>query len=131
MESNHGGPPPLQFDTALPQVTPTTVATTTGAACAVCHTALVTEYYDVNGQSVCGACRTQRAERAETDGRRRRAGAGSGRNGRAIGGTRRRIGGVERRRRNRNESPVDTGFPVRLLAGAARAVRRQFDAGRV
>jgi hypothetical protein len=66
MDPNHGGAPSLQFDTAIPQVAPSIVAATPGAACSVCQSGLVTEYYDVNGQSVCGTCRAQLADMAQT-----------------------------------------------------------------
>ena len=66
MESNPGGPPPLQFDTVVPQVTPGKLATTAGVTCAMCQRGIATEYFDVNGQSVCASCRTQLAQMAET-----------------------------------------------------------------
>src|SRR5262245_37164686 len=66
MESNPGGPPPLQFDTAVPQATLGTVAATAGVTCAAGHRGMSTDYFDVNGQSVCGSCRTRLAEMAET-----------------------------------------------------------------
>jgi hypothetical protein len=65
MDSNPGGPPPLQFDTAVPRDTPSAVATH-GVTCAMCQRAMADEYFDVNGQSVCGSCRTQVAQMAET-----------------------------------------------------------------
>jgi hypothetical protein len=67
MESNPGGPPPLQFDTAVPQVTLGTVMTTAGGVtCAMCRSAVSTEYFDVNGQSVCASCRAKLAAMADT-----------------------------------------------------------------
>jgi len=66
MDSNHGGPPPLQFDTAVPQFTSGPVATTPGVTCTMCQCGISTEYFDVNGQSVCASCRTQLAEMSET-----------------------------------------------------------------
>ena len=66
MDSNPGGPPPLQFDTAVPQVTPSAVGTMQGVACAMCQRAIADEYFDVNGQSVCDSCRAQLAQMAET-----------------------------------------------------------------
>jgi hypothetical protein len=66
MDSNPGGPPPLQFDTAVRRVTPTDVMTTPGVTCATCQRAIADEYFDVNGQSVCTSCRTQLAQLAET-----------------------------------------------------------------
>jgi hypothetical protein len=61
MESNPGGPPPLQFDTAITQAT-----APAGAACTLCQRAIPDEYFDVNGQSVCTACRSQLVQLAET-----------------------------------------------------------------
>jgi hypothetical protein len=61
MESNPGGPPPLQFDTAITRVTPSA-----GVACTLCQRAIPDEYFDVNGQSVCTSCRTQLVQMAET-----------------------------------------------------------------
>jgi hypothetical protein len=66
MDSNPGGPPPLQFDTAVPQVTPSAVGTMQGVACAMCQRAIADEYFDVNGQSVCDSCRAQLAQMAKT-----------------------------------------------------------------
>jgi hypothetical protein len=66
MDSHPGGPPPLQFDTAEPPVTLGKLTTAAGVTCAMCQRAISTEYFDVNGQSVCAACRTQLAELAET-----------------------------------------------------------------
>jgi hypothetical protein len=66
MDSNPGGPRPLQFDTAVPRVTPTEVSTTHGVTCAMCQRDVADEYFDVNGQSVCDSCRTQLAQLAET-----------------------------------------------------------------
>jgi hypothetical protein len=59
MDSNPGGPPPLQFDTLVPRVTPSDLGTPPGVTCAVCQQAIASEYFDVNGQSVCNACRSQ------------------------------------------------------------------------
>ena len=66
MEANVGGAPPLQFDTAVPRVTPSDVATAPGVACATCQQTIASEYFDVNGQSVCDSCRHQLAEMTET-----------------------------------------------------------------
>jgi len=66
MDSHPGGPPPLQFDTALPSIAPTGVITAQGVTCAACRRALFDEYFDVNGQSVCDGCRTQLAQLAQT-----------------------------------------------------------------
>jgi hypothetical protein len=66
MDSNPGGPPPLQFDTAVPQVTPSAIGAMQGVACAMCQRAIADEYFDVNGQSVCDSCRAQLAQMAET-----------------------------------------------------------------
>jgi F0F1-type ATP synthase assembly protein I len=65
MDSNPGGPPPLQFDTAVPHSTSSSV-TAQGVSCAVCRGAVVNEYFDVNGQSVCAGCRTQLEQLAQT-----------------------------------------------------------------
>jgi len=59
MDSNPGGPPPLQFDTLVPRVTPSDVSTAQGVTCASCQQAITSEYFDVNGQSVCNACKAQ------------------------------------------------------------------------
>jgi hypothetical protein len=66
MDSNPGGPPPLQFDTAVPSVAPSGVITAQGVTCTVCQRAVDDEYFDVNGQSVCDGCRTQLAQLAQT-----------------------------------------------------------------
>jgi hypothetical protein len=66
MDSNPGGPPPLQFDTAVPSIAPSGVITAQGVTCAVCQRAVSDEYFDVNGQSVCDGCRTQLAQLAQT-----------------------------------------------------------------
>ena len=65
MDSNPGGPPPLQFDTAVSSVAPSGV-TSQGVTCTVCQRAVSDEYFDVNGQSVCDGCRTQLAQLAQT-----------------------------------------------------------------
>jgi Flp pilus assembly protein TadB len=65
MDSNPGGPSPLQFDTAVPSVAPSGVITA-GVTCTVCQRAVSDEYFDVNGQSVCDGCRTQLAQLAQT-----------------------------------------------------------------
>jgi len=66
MDSNPGGPPPLQFDTAVPSIAPSGVITAQGVTCSVCQRAVSDEYFDVNGQSVCDGCRTQLAQLAQT-----------------------------------------------------------------
>ena len=66
MDSNPGGPLPLQFDTAVPRVTPSAIGVMQGVACAMCQRAIADEYFDVNGQSVCDSCRTQLAQMVET-----------------------------------------------------------------
>src|SRR4030095_8152025 len=66
MDSNPGGVPPLQFDTAVPSVAPSGVITAQGVRCTVCQRAIADEYFDVNGQSVCDGCRTQLAQLAQT-----------------------------------------------------------------
>src|SRR5262245_10507001 len=65
MESNPGGPSPLQFDTAVPQ-TLGNITTPAGVTCAMCKRGISTEYFDANGQSVCAGCRTQLAQMTET-----------------------------------------------------------------
>ena len=66
MDSNPGGPAPLQFDTAVPTLTPSTATITQGVTCAVCQRAVSNEYFDVNGDSVCEGCRTQLEQLART-----------------------------------------------------------------
>jgi hypothetical protein len=44
----------LQFDSVVPRAGEATEGADT--ACTVCHTALGTEYFDVNGQHICRAC---------------------------------------------------------------------------
>ena len=66
MDSNPGSNTPLQFDTAIPRVTPSAISTAQGVACASCQRTIPDEYYDVNGQSVCDGCRNQLAQMAET-----------------------------------------------------------------
>lgn len=58
MDSNIGGGAPLQFDTAVPRVTPTAVGAH-GVSCTICQRTIADEYFDVNGQSVCATCRDQ------------------------------------------------------------------------
>ena len=53
MDSNPGSNAPLQFDTAIPRVTPSAISTAQGVACALCQRTIPDQYYDVNGQSVC------------------------------------------------------------------------------
>jgi hypothetical protein len=57
MDSNPGGPPQLQFDTAVP--TTLSGLTAQGVTCAMCQQAVTDEYFDVNGHSTCAGCRTQ------------------------------------------------------------------------
>lgn len=66
MDSNPGGPPPLQFDTAVPIAQPSGIPTAQGVACAACQQPVINEYFDVNGQSVCAGCRTQLEQLAQT-----------------------------------------------------------------
>jgi hypothetical protein len=40
--------------------------TTQGVTCTACHRAITDEYFDVNGQSVCEACRTQLVQLTQT-----------------------------------------------------------------
>ena len=65
MDSTPGSGAPLQFDTAIPRVTPSAI-NPQGVTCTLCQQTIPDEYYDVNGQSVCNACRGQLAEMAET-----------------------------------------------------------------
>ena len=66
MESNPGGPPPLQFDTAVPSIAPSGTFTAQGVTCTACRRAITNEYFDVNGQSVCEGCRTNLAQLTQT-----------------------------------------------------------------
>jgi hypothetical protein len=66
MDSNPGSNAPLQFDTAIPRVTPSAISTAQGVACALCQRTIPDQYYDVNGQSVCDGCRGQLAQMTET-----------------------------------------------------------------
>ena len=66
MDSNPGGPPPLQFDTAVPSVAPSGVITAQGVTCTVCQRAISDEYFDVNGTTVCESCHGEIARHAET-----------------------------------------------------------------
>jgi hypothetical protein len=63
MASGSGDPTALNFDTAA---TPTTLLTASGVTCAACQRALDTEYFDINGLSVCGACRDVVTRQAQT-----------------------------------------------------------------
>jgi hypothetical protein len=65
MDPSPGGDAPLQFDTAIPRLTPSAL-NPQGVTCALCQRTVPDEYYDVNGQSVCDACRGQLAALAET-----------------------------------------------------------------
>ena len=66
MDSNPGGPSPLQFDTAVARDTPSGLGIAQGVACAMCQRTISDEYFDVNGQSLCESCRTEVARLAET-----------------------------------------------------------------
>ena len=66
MDSNPGGPPPLQFDTAISTAKPSGTLTMQGVTCALCQKAVTNEYFDVNGQSVCEGCRTQLEQLGQT-----------------------------------------------------------------
>jgi hypothetical protein len=66
MDSNPGSNAPLQFDTAIPRVTPSAISTAQGVACSLCQRTIPDQYYDVNGQSVCHGCRDQLAEMTAT-----------------------------------------------------------------
>ncbi len=63
MSSGSGDPTALNFDTAA---TPTTLLTASGVTCAACQRALDTAYFDINGLSVCEACRDVVARQAQT-----------------------------------------------------------------
>ncbi len=58
--------PPLQFETAITPGATEADASPEGVACKVCGRTLTDEYFDVNGQSVCGACRDELTRLAET-----------------------------------------------------------------
>ena len=50
----------LQFDSVVPPPLPAgAAAASTGVTCAACQTAIHDDYFDVNGQTVCAACRAQ------------------------------------------------------------------------
>jgi hypothetical protein len=66
MDSNPGSNAPLQFDTAIPRVTPSAISAAQGVVCALCQGTIPDQYYDVNGQSVCDGCRGQLAQMTET-----------------------------------------------------------------
>lgn len=66
MEATPPGPPPLQFETATPQTPVAGAARTAGVTCAGCQRTLDLEYFDVNGASVCAACRDQIASHGQT-----------------------------------------------------------------
>ena len=58
--------PPLQFETAIPRsVPPPLPGQQPGVLCAACQQMTVDEYFDVNGQSVCAACRSDIEQRGE------------------------------------------------------------------
>lgn len=48
----------LQFDRVVTGSPAETLAETPAVVCAGCHRSIETEYYDVNGHTCCGACRT-------------------------------------------------------------------------
>jgi len=67
MDSNPQGTEPLQFETAVPAVTsPDTGDARTGVTCMACQRTIDVEYFDLNGQPVCEACRTQITAHATT-----------------------------------------------------------------
>jgi hypothetical protein len=57
---------PLQFETAIPRsVPPPLTGQQPGVLCAACQQMTADEYFDVNGQSVCAACRSDIELRGE------------------------------------------------------------------
>src|SRR5262245_95955 len=66
MNSDSNGTQSMQFDTAIPRGTTseTESAAPRGVSCAACTRAIADEYFDVNGQTVCGSCRDQLAGQA-------------------------------------------------------------------
>ena len=56
----------LQFDSVIPPPLPGGAAAgSTGVTCVACRTGIHDDYYDVNGQTVCGTCRARLLEHAE------------------------------------------------------------------
>jgi hypothetical protein len=64
--SEHTGDAELQFDTVTPPALPDAVPAPDGVVCVVCRQAIPHEYFDVNGQALCGACRTRVMEDTQT-----------------------------------------------------------------
>jgi hypothetical protein len=56
----------LQFDEVAPRAGEATAAAAPGHACTVCHAPFDLEYFDVNGQHICGACSQKVAYLADT-----------------------------------------------------------------
>jgi hypothetical protein len=56
----------LQFDRAITESTSPAPPSKLAVACAACQTSIETEYYDVNGNILCSACRTAAEVAAET-----------------------------------------------------------------
>src|SRR5438477_727940 len=59
-------PAELQFDHAISSSAASGSAARPAVACLACHTAIETEYYDINGKSFCGRCRDTIESAAET-----------------------------------------------------------------
>ena len=64
--SDHTGDGELQFETVMLPPLPGSVTAPAGVSCVVCQAAIPDEYFDVNGQTVCGDCRTRVLSEAET-----------------------------------------------------------------
>jgi len=60
-----GGDPGLQFDRAVSS-RPSAPVDAPSVTCVACHSSIVDEYYDVNGQAVCARCRTAVEAATET-----------------------------------------------------------------
>jgi hypothetical protein len=56
----------LQFDTAVPVAKAPDLASPQGATCAECKQTIASEYFDINGDTVCASCRRQIEQLAAT-----------------------------------------------------------------
>jgi hypothetical protein len=56
----------LQFERAITASSPGDASTTPAVVCKACRAAVETEYFDINGKSFCGRCRTAIESAAET-----------------------------------------------------------------
>ena len=56
----------LQFDRAITESTPAALPSQLAVTCAACQASIETEYFDINGVSVCGSCRTAAESAADT-----------------------------------------------------------------